>query len=121
MIAVADLGALAVRLFGARDRYLKRVLTAGVERITGLQLAASAARVNGRMHFQYKPVPWYVLEYFLPVEYPKQLRRWLTYGGNDEGAAGLDFLRFAQNKTQNTHTHTHQTLELFIVPPTCSK
>ena len=62
MIAVADLGALAVRLFGARDRYLKRVLTAGAERITGLQLAASAARVNGRMHFQYKPVPWYVLE-----------------------------------------------------------
>jgi len=93
VIAVADLGALAVRLFGARDRYLKRVLTAGAERITGLQLAASAARVNGRMHFQYKPVPWYVLEYFLPVEYPKQLRRWLTYGGNDEGAAGLDFLR----------------------------
>ena len=120
MIAVADLGALAVRLFGARDRYLKRVLTAGAERITGLQLAASAARVNGRMHFQYKPVPWYVLEYFLPVEYPKQLRRWLTYGGNDEGAAGLDFLRFAKIK-QKTHTHTHPTLELFIVPPTCSK
>lgn len=69
------------------------MLTAGAERITGLQLAEAAARVNGRMNFKYKPVPWIVLEYILPVEYPKQLRRWLTFGGNDEGAAGLDFLK----------------------------
>ena len=31
-------------------------------------------------------VPWFVLEYLIPVAYPKQLRRWLSRGGNDEGA-----------------------------------
>ena len=28
---------------------------------------------------------WTVLEYLIPVEYPKQLKAWLTHGCNDEG------------------------------------
>mmetsp|Transcript_41754 Transcript_41754/g.134696 ORF Transcript_41754/g.134696 Transcript_41754/m.134696 type:complete len:413 (+) Transcript_41754:87-1325(+) len=86
VIAVDDLGALATAMFARRDEYLRRTLAAAAERVNGARLAEAASRVHGRMRFAYKPVPWFVLEYLVPVDYPRQLRRWLTYGGNDEGA-----------------------------------
>lgn len=32
-------------------------------------------------------VPRFVLDYVIPVDYPKQLERWLSDGENDEGAS----------------------------------
>ena len=50
-------------------------------------LAAAAERAHGAAAFQHRQVPWFVLEYFIPVEHPRQLKRWLTRGGNDQGAS----------------------------------
>lgn len=85
VIAVADLGALAVRMLSrAQHGY---TLAAGSERITGRGLAAAASRVSAHgATFEYEQVPWFVLDFFVPVEYPKQLQAWLSRGGNDEGA-----------------------------------
>ena len=85
VVSVKDLGVIASRMFEERDRYAGRVLRAGCERTTGRRLANAASRVNGDVKFKYKPVPWPVLEYLIPVEYPKQLKAWLTHGCNDEG------------------------------------
>ena len=87
VIAVEDLGALAVSILErGPEAYGDRVLSAGAERITGASLAAAATRVHGEAEFEYRQVPWWVLEYLIPVDYPAQLRRWLSTGGNDEGA-----------------------------------
>ena len=90
VIAVEDLGALASRMFEEKHA-LKYgaggVLVAGAERVTGKVLARMANSVcnDKSLDFKYRPIPWLVLNYFIPVEYPKQLKRWLTFGGNDEG------------------------------------
>ena len=85
VIAVNDLGVLASKMFEDRAKYARRILRAGCARVTGRRLTNAASRVNGAAKFRYKPLPWPVLEYLIPVEYPKQLKRWLTVGGNDEG------------------------------------
>ena len=46
MIAVDDLGALAVAMFNQSDAYAGRVLAAGADRVCGNTLAAAASRVN---------------------------------------------------------------------------
>ncbi len=90
VIAVEDLGALASRMF-EEENAIKfgngGVLVAGSERVTGKTLARMAKNVckDETLDFDYRPIPWLVLNYFIPVEYPKQLKRWLTFGGNDEG------------------------------------
>ena len=90
VIAVEDLGALASRMFEENNaiKYGNGgVLVAGSERVTGKELARMANTVcsDNTLDFEYRPIPWIVLNYFIPVEYPKQLKRWLTFGGNDEG------------------------------------
>ena len=86
VISVSDLGALAVALLReGPDAHDQRILAAGSERITGSRLASAAARVHGAADFEYRQVPSFVLEYLIPVDYPKQLARWLSKGGNDEG------------------------------------
>ena len=87
VISVDDLGALAVAMLRAGpSAWAGRVLTAGSERISGRSLASAATRLHGTAQFEYRQVPRFVLEFFIPVEYPKQLQRWLSLGGNDEGA-----------------------------------
>lgn len=90
VIAVEDLGALASRMFEEKNaiKYGNGgVLVAGSERVTGKALARMAKAVcnDKTLEFVYRPIPWLVLNYFIPVDYPKQLKRWLTFGGNDEG------------------------------------
>lgn len=90
VIAVEDLGALASRMFEEKHavKYGKGgVLVAGSERVNGKELARMANAVcnDKNLDFEYRPIPWFVLNFFIPVEYPKQLKRWLTFGGNDEG------------------------------------
>ena len=90
VIAVEDLGALASRLFEEEHatKYGEGgIVVAGAERVTGSVLARMAKSVcrDPSLGFEYRPIPWIVLNYFIPVEYPKQLKRWLTLGGNDEG------------------------------------
>ena len=90
VIAVEDLGALASRMFEEKNAIKYGdggVLIAGSERVTGKTLARMAKNVckDETLNFEYRPIPWLVLNYFIPVEYPKQLKRWLTFGGNDEG------------------------------------
>ena len=90
VIAVEDLGALASRMF-EQNNAIKYgnggVLVAGSERVTGKELARMANTVcnDNTLDFEYRPIPWLVVNFFIPVEYPKQLKRWLTFGGNDEG------------------------------------
>lgn len=87
VISVDDLGAMALAvLHRGPEAYAGRVLAVGAERITGRRLAAAASKVHGRLQFEYMQVPWWVLEFLIPVSYPKQLKRWLSDGGNDEGA-----------------------------------
>ena len=87
VIAVDDLGAIAAAILReGPQQHGGRVIAAGAERISGRSLAAAAERAHGAAAFQYRQVPWFVLEYFIPVEYPRQLKRWLTRGGNDQGA-----------------------------------
>jgi len=97
VIAVADLGALAVRMLAkAKHQY---TLSAGAERINGRCLAEAASRVSGNgASFEYKQVPWYVLEFFIPVKYPKQLKAWLGRGGNDEGFGELGEANLAASR-----------------------
>ena len=90
VIAVEDLGALASRMFEEKNavKYGNGgVLVAGSERVTGKVLARMAKTVcnDETLDFVYRPIPWLVLNFFIPVDYPKQLKRWLTFGGNDEG------------------------------------
>lgn len=87
VISVDDLGAMAVSMLRhGPEAYGGRVVPVGAERISGRSLAAAASRAHGRCAFEYRQVPWWVLEWLIPVDYPKQLKRWLTSGGNDEGA-----------------------------------
>ncbi len=59
-----------------------------MEHVSGRRLASVATGLTGgRVPFRYAPVPWFVLEYFIPVDYPRQLKRWLSRGGKDEGFA----------------------------------
>ena len=90
VIAVEDLGALASRMF-EEEHAIKYgnggILVAGSERVTGKELARMANKVcnDKTLMFDYRPIPWFVLNFFIPVDYPRQLKRWLTFGGNDEG------------------------------------
>lgn len=90
VIAVEDLGGLASRMFEEEhaEKYGNGgVLVAGTERVNGKELRRMAERVceDDSLNFEYRPIPWFVLNFFIPVEYPRQLKRWLTLGGNDEG------------------------------------
>ena len=85
VIAVEDLGKLAVRMLAQAEH--GHVLAAGAERISGRHLAEVATRISVRdASFEYRQVPWWVLRFFIPVDYPQQLQAWLSKGGNDEGA-----------------------------------
>ena len=107
VIAVDDLGQLALAIVKEGDAYHGRTLAAGAERISGRALAAAAGRVNPRVHFAYRPVPWAVLRFAIPVAYPRQLRRWLARGGNDEGAAAdADAAVFAESRRLHPGTLT---------------
>merc|ERR1719487_830570 len=87
VIAVRDLAAVALAVLRrGPDEYGGRVIAAGGARISGTSLAAAASRVHGRSRFAYRQVPWWVLRFLIPVDYPRQLARWLSKGGNDEGA-----------------------------------
>lgn len=87
VISVDDLGAIAVAMLRAGpEAYDQRVLAAATDRVSGELLAAAATRVHGACSFEYRQVPWFVLRFLIPVDYPYQLQRWLTLGGNDEGA-----------------------------------
>lgn len=109
VIAVEDLGALASRMFEGKHA-LKYgnggVLVAGSERVTGKELARMASAVcnDERLSFDYRPIPWFVLNFLIPVEYPKQLKRWLTYGGNDEGI-GLPKSRYNHAFRESSSTN----------------
>ena len=106
VIAVDDLGQLALAIMKEGDAYHGRTLAAGAERISGRALAAAAGRVNPRVRFAYRPVPWAVLR-LIPVAYPRQLRRWLARGGNDEGAAAdADAAVFAESRRLHPGTLT---------------
>ena len=87
VISVNDLGAIATAMLRegpeANDR---RVLAAGAQRVSGASLAAAATRVHGECTFAYQQVPKWVLQYLIPSDYPQQLQKWLSLGGNDEGA-----------------------------------
>lgn len=84
VIAVKDLGEIAIKMLARAEH--RHTLAAGAERVTGMQLADSASRVNLHgVSFKYQPVPWAVLRFLVPVDYPRQLRAWLSRGGNDEG------------------------------------
>lgn len=100
VISVEDLGAMAVAMLrGGPGRYGEHTISAGAERVSGRRLAEAASRAHGTAHFRYRQVPWWVLEYFIPVDYPKQLKRWLAEGGNDEGArADADRTVFAESR-----------------------
>ena len=87
VIAVDDLGAIAVAILRHGPAvYGGRIIPVASERINGRNLAAAASRVHGGCTFEYRQVPWWVVEHLIPVAYPKQLKRWLSAGGNDEGA-----------------------------------
>ena len=100
VIAVDDLGALAVAMLReGPEVHAGRTLAVGTERISGRTLAESASRAHGSCRFDYRPVPWWVVEFIIPVDYPKQLKRWLSTGGNDEGArANADEAVFAATR-----------------------
>ena len=99
VIAVDDLGQIALAIMEQGDAYHGRTLAAGAERISGRALAAAAGRVNPRVRFAYRPVPWAVLRFAIPVAYPRQLRRWLARGGDAEGAAAdADAAVFAESR-----------------------
>lgn len=87
VISVDDLGALAVGMLReGPSAYDGRTLSAAAARISGRRLAEACSRVHGRTDFAYKQVPWFVLRFLIPVDYPLQLQRWLSRGRNDEGA-----------------------------------
>ena len=88
VISVDDLGAMAVAMLRrGPEQYAGRVVAAGAARVSGRGLAEAASRAHGQCTFEYSQVPWFVLRFLIPVDYPRQLQRWLSVGGNDEGAA----------------------------------
>lgn len=114
VISVNDLGALATAIMkqGPKE-HAGKIIAAGAERISGRSLAAAATRAHGESTFEYRQVPWFVLDFFIPVEYPSQLKRWLSLGGNDEGASA-EGARELIERSHELHPEM-QSLEEFLI------